>query len=117
MRRSLALTAFLLLASCGGGDQQSGGGGSDASVVSESMPAQDVSEAPPPTAAPAPFEPSSRRLAQSSGPDVAVTAAPGVAFNYRYAVRLEADRIQPVMEQHAAFCEQQVEKPRSAETR
>lgn len=38
-------------------------------------------------------------------PDVAVTAAPGVAFNYSYAFRLEDDRIAKVQEEHAAACE------------
>jgi len=41
----------------------------------------------------------------SAGPDVAVTAAPGVAFNYRYAFRLPAERVQGVQEQHAQACE------------
>jgi hypothetical protein len=36
---------------------------------------------------------------------VAPTAAPGVAFNYRYAFRLAGERIGPVQEQHAAACE------------
>jgi hypothetical protein len=49
--------------------------------------------APPPPAAPA------------SGPNVNVTAAPGVAFNYRYAFRLAAGRIAGVQEEHAAACE------------
>ncbi|HEX8572679.1 MAG TPA: DUF4349 domain-containing protein [Allosphingosinicella sp.] len=41
----------------------------------------------------------------SAGPNVAVTAAPGVAFNYRYAFRLPVDRVQTVQEQHAQACE------------
>jgi len=41
----------------------------------------------------------------AGGPDVAVTAAPGVAFNYRYAFRLDDDRIAAVQEEHAAACE------------
>ena len=41
----------------------------------------------------------------SAGPNVAVTAAPGVAFNYRYAFRLPAERVQGVQEQHAQACE------------
>jgi hypothetical protein len=38
-------------------------------------------------------------------PDVALTAAPGVAFNYRYAFDLAEDRIAAVQEQHAQACE------------
>jgi uncharacterized protein DUF4349 len=41
----------------------------------------------------------------SAGPHVAVTAAPGVAFNYRYAFRLPKGRVQSVQEQHAQACE------------
>ncbi len=44
-------------------------------------------------------------LDAAGGPDVAVTAAPGVAFNYSYAFRLEDDRIAKVQEEHAAACE------------
>ena len=39
-------------------------------------------------------------------PNVSPTAAPGVAFNYRYAFRLPAERISAVQEQHARNCEQ-----------
>lgn len=40
-----------------------------------------------------------------AGPDIAVSAAPGVAFNYRYAFRLPSARIMAVQEGHAAACE------------
>lgn len=38
-------------------------------------------------------------------PGISVTAAPGVAFNYRYNFRLPAERVGEVQEQHAAACE------------
>ncbi|MBJ7499462.1 MAG: DUF4349 domain-containing protein [Sphingopyxis sp.] len=38
-------------------------------------------------------------------PDINVTAAPGVAFNYAYAFRLDDNRIAKVQEEHAAACE------------
>lgn len=41
----------------------------------------------------------------AGGPDVAVTAAPSVAFHYAYAFRLDDDRIAGVQEAHAAACE------------
>jgi hypothetical protein len=44
--------------------------------------------------------------ARGAGPDVGVTAAPGVAFTYRYAFRLADERIADVQEQHARTCEQ-----------
>jgi hypothetical protein len=38
-------------------------------------------------------------------PEVSPTAAPGVAFDYRYAFRLPPERVGGVQEQHAAACE------------
>jgi hypothetical protein len=40
-----------------------------------------------------------------SPPAIGPGAAPGVAFNYRYAFRLPGERISAVQEQHAAACE------------
>lgn len=42
---------------------------------------------------------------ESSTPDVALTAAPGVAFNYAYRFGLEATKIAELQERHAAACE------------
>lgn len=102
MRRSVAVAVCLLLASCGPG-QRRDQGTAEQSVVAEAMPSMPS----PPPARPPEYATSGERYAPSGGPSVAVTAAPGVAFNYRYAVRLEAERIAAVMEQHAAFCERQ----------
>jgi len=41
----------------------------------------------------------------AAAPGVDVTAAPGVAFNYRYAFRLPGNRIGQVQEAHAQACE------------
>ncbi len=41
----------------------------------------------------------------AAGPNIGVTAAPGVAFNYRYAFRLPNTRIAAVQESHAQACE------------
>jgi hypothetical protein len=41
----------------------------------------------------------------SSGPQISPTAAPGVAFNYRYGFRLPPERIAGVQERHAQLCE------------
>jgi hypothetical protein len=38
-------------------------------------------------------------------PAIGPSAAPGVAFNYRYAFRLPGERVSAVQEQHAAACE------------
>lgn len=68
----------------------------------------DVESAP--GAPPAPPPPVSTRStnmsgADGAGPDISVSAAPGVAFNYRYAYRLQDARIQAAQEAHAAMCE------------
>jgi hypothetical protein len=42
---------------------------------------------------------------QAAGPNINVTAAPGVAFNYRYAYRLPNARISAAQEVHASMCE------------
>jgi hypothetical protein len=41
----------------------------------------------------------------AGGPNVGVTAAPGVAFDYRYEFRLPPTQISAVEEQHAQMCE------------
>ncbi len=42
---------------------------------------------------------------EPTAPGVDVTAAPGVAFNYRYAFRLPGNRVSAVQEAHAQACE------------
>jgi hypothetical protein len=83
MRKPLVI--LLLLSAAGCGQQQEGSGPGSAQNSTE-MTTADVAEAP-------------------AGPNIAVTAAPGVAFNYRYAFRLPADRVQPLQEEHASACE------------
>lgn len=60
--------------------------------------------AAPPMAAPVVPPPASMSGAVRS-PNVGVTSAPGVAFNYAYAFRLDDNRIAKVQEEHAAACE------------
>lgn len=43
--------------------------------------------------------------ADPSAPNIGPSAAPGVAFNYRYAFRLPGERVAAVQEQHAQACE------------
>jgi hypothetical protein len=49
--------------------------------------------------------PSQSRTNAATGPGVSPTAAPGVAFNYRYSFRLPTERIAQVQEKHAQTCE------------
>jgi hypothetical protein len=41
----------------------------------------------------------------AGGPNIGPTAAPGVAFNYRYAFALAAPRVAELQEEHAKMCE------------
>lgn len=100
MRRLLPFPVLLLAASCGPAGQQR--------EATEDLKTYEVAEdasAPGPSAPPAPVS-MSRSADSSAGPDVSPTAAPGVAFNYRYAFRLPAQRVDQVQEQHARTCEQ-----------
>jgi hypothetical protein len=72
---------------------------------SQDLKTYDTSESPPPPPAAPPMEVSSDSSARMSAPAISPSAAPGVAFNYRYAFRLQGERISAVQEQHAAACE------------
>lgn len=97
MLRSLPLVALVCLAGCGGGG--GGGGERQSEPVSQELRTFDATEdasAPPP-----PLVASGAPHAPVIGP----TAAPGVAFNYRYAFRMPGQRVAGVQEQHAQACE------------
>jgi hypothetical protein len=99
MRRSLVLASLVLaLAACSGGSrngEQEGGDSGEAGTISNEA-AVDVDASAP----------AMQEARSAAGPDISPTAAPGVAFNYRYAFRLAAERIAEVQERHAARCEQ-----------
>lgn len=59
----------------------------------------------PPPAMPSRIEYQPGTVGAANPPGISPTAAPGVAFTYRYAFRLAGDRIARVQEQHAAACE------------
>jgi hypothetical protein len=96
VRRSLPFLVLLLAttAACSkaGPDRSGPPGPAQGSNAAASM---DVSE----TAAPG------GQASRDGGPNVGVTAAPGVAFNYHYEFRLPPTRIAEVQEQHAQLCE------------
>jgi hypothetical protein len=86
-------------ASCGGGvprqpqDQIPSGGGNVMSVA-EPAPASIRAESA-----------TDAEGRAAGGPNINPTAAPGVAFNYRYSYALAAQRVGELQEQHAAKCE------------
>jgi hypothetical protein len=102
VRRSSPFLVLLLAATALTGCGQSPERYAPSDEMSESASPQRL-EAPAPAAADATAEQAAERTA--AGPNVGVTAAPGVAFNYRYAFRLAAPRISEVQEQHAQMCE------------
>ncbi|HEY7810327.1 MAG TPA: DUF4349 domain-containing protein [Allosphingosinicella sp.] len=90
MRKAIAVALALSVAACGSAenDQNGRGKGELKTFDAEESATADAS-AP---GAPRP-------------PEFSPTAAPGVAFDYRYAFRLPAAKIGGVQEQHAAACE------------
>lgn len=91
MRTSFSLLPLLLAsAACGGPSPDREHSGSSPKTSYQSERAADES--------------SESRVAPAA-PAIAPTAAPGVAFNYRYAFRLPANRIAQVQEGHAQACE------------
>jgi hypothetical protein len=58
-----------------------------------------------PPAAPAPADSATMAQRAAGGPNIGPTAAPGVAFNYRYSFALAAGRVAELQERHAAMCE------------
>ena len=95
MRKALVVSLLLATAACG---RQS------SERSSQDLKSYDVQSAPAsPVAEQASDSDSS--AARMAPPAIAPTAAPGVAFNYRYAFRLAGERIGAVQEEHALACE------------
>ncbi len=82
-RNLILISGCLILAACSQNEERSS---------RESVQTMDVSEEAP-----------SAEMAAS--PNVSPSAAPGVAFNYRYAFRVPDAKIAGVQEEHAAACE------------
>lgn len=105
MSRSIPFLVLLLAttASCGGAPDRSersdSRGGQPSTQQVREPAAADATES---IGAPAPGAQAGRAAA---GPNVSPTAAPGVAFNYRYAFALAAPRVAELQERHAQMCE------------
>jgi hypothetical protein len=89
MRKAFGLILLLSAAACGSNSDQDHRGKRDLKTFDVQESATDASA---PGAPPRP-------------PEITPTAAPGVAFDYRYAFRLAPNKIGTVQEQHAAACE------------
>ncbi len=88
MRRLLPLLALSALAGCGGAPSDGDNSPHDSTANASADANMDASSD-----------------AAARAPGLSVTAAPGVAFDYRYAFRLPSARIAAVQEQHAQACE------------
>lgn len=86
MRTGLIAVSVLALAACSKAPETS----------APDRPSYDVAESPPAAEA---------MTAGRAAPGIAVTAAPGVAFNYHYAFSLSAERVATAQEAHAQACE------------
>ena len=103
MKKSVLLAATLL-AACSQQEPRR----SDESVKTfdtREEPAAADMAAPPAMAPPPPVSRSMNAAGEAGGPNIGVTAAPGVAFNYQYAFRLTNARIAIAQEAHAGMCE------------
>jgi Domain of unknown function (DUF4349) len=102
VRRSIPFLVLLLggTASCGGGSPRSGDAPPPPAAPRTSFQSD---AAPAPQEAFAPATGTQGRAA--GGPNINPTAAPGVAFNYRYSFALAAPRVVELQEAHAAMCE------------
>lgn len=93
MRKAYAGLLLISVAACGSGEERK----------SEDLKTFNVEERGSANADMA--APEAAMRAPPRPPEVSPTAAPGVAFDYRYAFRLPPERIGAVQEQHAAACE------------
>lgn len=103
MRRTI-FASILLLSACSQREQEREASDLRTHSVSEEAPASRMAP-PPPMAPPSIARNADTTVQEGGGPNVSVTAAPGVAFNYRYAYRLPNSRISAAQEAHATMCE------------
>jgi hypothetical protein len=98
MRRSLPFLVLLLAtaAACSKSNPERSGSSEPSAQGSNAAMTYDTSESAAPAA----------RASRDGGPNVGVTAAPGVAFNYSYRFSLPPTNIAAVQEEHAQKCEQ-----------
>ena len=92
-KTSILVAGCLVLAGCsGGGVEEDASYEATEEAVSESMDTDGLGV-------------DERAATTSRSPSISPTAAPGVAFNYRYAFRMPDVQIAAVQEVHAAACE------------
>ena len=105
MRRSLSILALLLAttAACSQADDDRStappnAAGGEVANATDSASGSEYAPIPPELPAPR------GRPDRATGPDMDPDAAPGVAFDYRYSFRLEADRVAEMQQEHQRLC-------------
>jgi len=103
VRRSLPFLVLLLAtaASCG----QAVDNRSRPTVAADSGDTANASDMAAPDPIPEELPAARARPSRESGPGIDPESAPGVAFDYRYSFRLEADRVAEMQQEHQRLCE------------
>ena len=103
MRRSLPLLVLLLAgaAACSRADDNR----SRPTVATESGDTANATDIAEPDAIPTELPAPRVRPSREAGPGIDPESAPGVAFDYRYSFRLEADRVAEMQQEHQRLCE------------
>lgn len=101
MRRSLPLLALLLATAAGCSQSDS----DNASTRPPSETAADQTANASEMAIPPELTSPRARPSRETGPDIDPASAPGVAFDYTYAFRLEAERIAEMQQEHQRLCD------------
>jgi hypothetical protein len=99
VRRSLPLLILLLtsVTACSQANDSTPSGSDGESVT--------VANAAADSALPTELSAPPSRASRETGPDIRPDNAPGVAFNYRYAFRLESERVAEAQQEHQRLCE------------
>jgi hypothetical protein len=107
VRRSLPFLVLLLasVAACGQGGQSNSSTSTSSPSGDTANSAADVAQMSESGEGAPPARPGIDRPSREGGPNIGTTAAPDVAFNYRYGFRLAADRIAGVQNEHQQLCE------------
>jgi len=102
VRCSIPLFALLLATTAG--CSQAGNDGNGTIATPTPRTANATADAGEASAIPPELPASRSQAGHGTAPDVDPEAAPGVAFDYRYAFRLEADRIAGMQREHQQLC-------------
>ena len=105
MRRSLPLLVLLLATAAACGRVESDNAATPAGAPTDrTTNAADMADSEALSAIPPELPAPRARPSRETGPDLDPAAAPGVAFDYSYAFRLEAERVAEAQQEHQRLC-------------